>query len=374
MQFAEVTGHKSLKHHLIDSVRNNKVSHAQLFRGHEGSAALPLSFAFATYLNCMNKGESDSCGVCPACTKMSKLVHPDVHFSFPVASTTKFRKPEEVISQNFLPDWRKLVLQNSHASIEDWLNSFGAENKQGNISKEESRQIIRNLALKAFEGPYKIMIIWLPEYLHPFAANALLKVLEEPPEKTVFLLVSNDPEKLLPTILSRVQTRTVPAYSDSEIANWLDKQGVEEGLIKEITRIANGSINAAKKLVNHVANEGLVSFREWMRFCFNKDYEGMVNWSDDYQKMGKVAQKSLLNFGLTVLRESLLINSNNTRLSRMSNSEQEFVQKFSKVLDLNAIERLSVMMNRAMYHLERNANPKITMLDLSLSISSVLRS
>ena len=204
MRFSDIIGLEDTKQQLIAAVKSNHVAHAQLFFGSEGSANLALALAFATYINCTNQSDSDSCGTCASCTKIDKLVHPDVQFIFPVSSTKKVTG-KSVVSSSYMNEWRSFILNNPYSGIEQWSASYGAENKQSNISKEESRNIIKNLSLKAFEAEYKIMLIWLPEFMHPSAANGILKILEEPPKKTIFLLVTNDYEKLLTTILSRCQ-------------------------------------------------------------------------------------------------------------------------------------------------------------------------
>jgi DNA polymerase-3 subunit delta' len=368
LQFSSIIGQEHLKKHLIDSVKSEKVAHAQLFHGPEGNAKLALALAFATYLNCENQN-GDSCGKCGSCLKMKKLIHPDLHFSFPVAPTVKFKKPEEVISQNFLSLFREALLKNPHLTLEEWLEAIGAENKQGNISKEESRQIIKKLSLKAFEGPYKIMIIWRPEYLHSTAANGLLKILEEPPEKTIFLLVSNDAEQLLPTILSRVQFRPVGAYTDKEINRHLSGMEVSQEQILTISRAAEGNLNLAMKMVGQVENESLKLFVEWMRLCYSHDWTGLVNWADNFQKLSKVTQRSLLQYGLHALRESLIMKTAGEALSRAVNEELQFIHRFSQNLSFTIIEHISMELDSAFYHLERNANPKIIALDTSIKIA-----
>jgi DNA polymerase-3 subunit delta' len=370
LQFAQITGHQSFKDQLVRAVDNGKVAHAQLFNGPKGSANLALALALASYLNCENRSE-DSCGNCSSCHKMKKLIHPDLHFSFPVAANHKWSKTEDVVSQNFLPEWRDSLSKNIHLTLEEWMEAIGAENKQGNISKEESRQIISKLSLKAFEGKFKILIIWLPEFLHPFAANAILKILEEPPTSTIFLLVSNDSEKLISTILSRVQYHTIPKYSDSETTQFLESQGIEPNLLKEIVRASDGDLSQASKLIRDVENESLQLFREWMLLCFKKDFAALVGWSEDFQKLPKLTQQSLLRFGLTTVRECLLVKGNASSISRLNQQETLFITKFSQQLPEALLPEFCQLISEAIYNLERNANPKIIGLDLSISIASI---
>ncbi len=374
MLFSEIEGLNKIKKHLINSVLNNHIAHAQLFLGPEGSANLAMALAFATYLNCEDRQEDDACGHCTSCTKINKLVHPDLHFVYPVSST-KNSAGKDLVSTTFIKEWRTFLKEQPYGLLSDWSNAFGGENKQGNISKAESRNIIKNLSLKAFEGRYKIMIIWMPEYLHPTAANGILKVLEEPPEKTIFLLVAHDMEKLLITILSRTQKVVIPAFSDEEVEAYLkNRHGVESTRARQIVHMADGNINEAIRLLNETEDDTHAMFRDWMRFCFTRDFTRMVEWAEVYQKMNKLSQKSLLMYGLTMMRETLIANYSPGNLQRLQGEELDFVKNFSKVIDADKLEKISDNLNRAYYHLERNANPKILFADLSLQIAGVIRS
>jgi len=372
MLFKEINGLEEVKDRLINAVKNGKVAHAQMFLGKPGSPNLPLALAFATYLNCENKGESDACGVCASCTKIQKYVHPDLHFVYPVSST-KNVSGKEVVSTSFLKEWRQFLISSPYGDINAWANHYGGEDKQGNISKEESRQIIKNLSLKSFEGSYKIMIIWLPEYMHPSAANGILKILEEPPEDTVFLLVSSNADRLLTTILSRTQIVTIPKLSDDSVKSMLIKHHqVEEAKAGQLAHLADGDYNAAVKLLQSVSDDSQELFSSWMRDCFKKDFTNMVLKSDQFHAMNKTAQKSLLQYGVNILRESLIA-SHAGDLVRVSGEEAKFVENFSKVMDVDKVEKISKLINTAHYHLERNAAPKITFLDLSLNIAAAIR-
>lgn len=372
MQFSEITGLSEVKQHLINSVANNHLAHAQLFLGPEGSANLAMALAFATYLNCENRQESDACGKCPACTKSGKLIHPDLHFVYPVSSTKKI-VGKDVLSINFINEWRSFA-KNPYGNISDWGNFYGGENKQVNISKGESRQIIRNLSLKAFEGRFKIMIIWMPEYMHPSAANGILKVLEEPPENTIFLLVANDVEKLLTTILSRTQSLRIRAFTDPEVEQFLvEKHFVDTTRARQIAQVADGNLNEALRLLDQTEDDNHKLFREWMRFCFTKDFSKMIEWADHYQKMNKVSQQTLLKYALTMIRESLISYFSPGSLQRLNGEELEFVKNFSGVMNPDKLEKITNSLNEAYYHLERNANAKILFADLSLQIAGIIK-
>ena len=221
MHFRDIPGLEETKRLLTGAVRQGHVAHALLFAGSEGGGALPLALAFAAYLNCLAPTETDSCGSCSNCVKIHKHIHPDVQYVFPVTTTKSVTK--EPVSQKFMAEWRAFLQEEPYGSLNAWLQHMGAENKQGNISREESRQLIRVLSLKAFEAPFKVIILWLPELLHATSANALLKILEEPPAQTVFLLVSNDSDRLLPTISSRLQRIQVRPFSEDELSAYLEQ-------------------------------------------------------------------------------------------------------------------------------------------------------
>lgn len=372
MLFSDIEGLHEVKKYLINSVTSNHLAHAQLFIGPEGSANLAMALAFATYLNCESPNEDDACGVCPACIKTGKFVHPDLHFVYPVSATKK-SGTKDLVSTSFISEWRTFLKEQPYGLISDWSNAYGGENKQGNISKLESRHIIKNLSLKAFEGKYKIMIIWMPEYMHPAAANGILKVLEEPPEKTIFLLVAHDINKLLTTILSRTQKVKIPAFSDDELEAYMMKKGIESTKARQIVHMTDGNLNEALKLLDQAEDDTHKMFRDWMRFCFTRDFTKMVEWSDHYQKMNKVSQKTLLMYGLTMMRETLIANYSPGNLQRLQGEELDFIKNFSKVISADKMEKITDKLNQAYYHLERNANAKILFTDLSLRIAGMIR-
>ena len=374
MRFSDIHGLNDIKQQLIRSVKSGKIAHAQLFAGRPGAPNLPMALAYANYLNCENPGEEDACGSCPSCLKNAKFIHPDLHFVFPV-SGTKQVKSKDAISQVFLKEWRTFLAEDPYGSLEQWSSVYGGENKQVNISKEESRQIIRNLSLKAFEGKYKIMLIWLPEYFHPFAANGILKILEEPPEKTIFLLVSNDPERLLGTILSRTQIVHIRNYSVPEIKEVLSTQnGGDPDRILQAAQIADGNLSQAVKLMDKVEADQHETFVTWMRRCYSiKEVDSLARMADEFHRLSKLEQRSLLQYGLSMMRESLVAKHANT-LSRLPGSELSFITKFSEFLSPDQIQAISQEFNNALYHLERNGSPKMTFLDTSLQIMEILKS
>lgn len=374
MTLSNIPGLQSVKEKLLRTIESGKIAHAQLFSGPQGSANLSLALAYAALLNCTNRIDVDACGECASCQKIQKSIHPDLHFVFPVSSA-KNKTGKDVVSDSFIKEWRTFIHQNPYGGPYEWSLEFGGENKQLNISKEESRNIIKKLSLKAFEGEYKIMIIWLAEYLHPTAANALLKLLEEPPEKTVFLLVTYDHEQIIGTILSRVQLLKIRPFNKGEISNYLvEKHGLTSDRAMQIANISSGDMNHAIKLIDEVEDDSHQLFQEWMRLCFSNNQTKMVEWAENFSKSNKINQKGLFQYGLTILRESLLMQNDAAEAVTLTESESLFVSKFSKTLSLNKIEKLYNNLNTALYHLERNGNAKIIFLDTSLLITSTFRS
>ncbi len=373
MKFADITGFEEEKQQLIHTIKSGKVAHAQLFLGPEGSPNLSLALAYITYLNCTSPSDTDSCGECASCRKNQKLIHPDVNFAFPVSSTSKITG-KDVVSVSFLNEWRNFVIQDPYNNASGWNSYFGGETKQLNIPREESRHIVKNLSYKSFEGNYKIMLIWLPEYMNAAAANAILKILEEPPPNTVFILVSHDEKKLLSTILSRTRMIRIRPFKDEEIKQILiDHHFVEEEKAQQISHIADGNITEALRLVREVEDDSHIMFRDWMRLCFMGNFPELVSWSDKFRKMSKVEQQTLFHYGLSILREALITKSNEMSLSRLMGEELEFIKKFIKVLDMDTIQKITQELNEAYYHIERNAHSKILFLDVSLRIVEIFK-
>lgn len=374
MIFSDIPGLQSVKEKLNRSIESGKVAHAQLFAGSQGSGNLSMALAYAALLNCTNRINGDACGQCASCQKTRKAIHPDLHFVFPVSSE-KGITGIAGICDNFIADWRSFIAQNPYGGPYEWSMKFGGENKQLNISKEESRNIIKKLSLKSFEGEYKVMIMWLVEYMHPAAANAILKLLEEPPENTVFLLVTNDHEQIISTILSRVQLLSIRPFNKEEVITYLQGRfDLNAAKAMQIANITSGDLNWAIKLVNEVEDDTNQLFHEWMRMCFTHNYVKMVELADDFFKADKINQKGLFQYGLSILRESLVIQNGVEGSVKMSDAENQFVTKFSKTVDFPKLEKLYTYLNAALYHLERNGNPKLTFLDTSLQISTTFRS
>jgi len=377
MLFKELLGQEKVKELLLLSVREERVPHAQLFLGSKGSSNLALALAFAQYVGCTNKQEEDSCGLCPSCVKHKKFSHPDLHFVFPVATTASVKtKP---VSKNFLGEWRVLLEDNAYFSLFDWLKHIGVENKQGIISVEESAHIMKDLSLKPYESDTKIMLIWMPEKMNVQAANKLLKIIEEPPHKTLFLLVAESAENMLATVLSRTQLLKVPRYSDEEVMNYLMSRGVERSKAQMISALVEGNINEALQLAEHTedAEENSLRFVQWMRLCFSalqvKDIDKLVQWSETMAKAGRENQKSFLLYASNVMRDALLKNYGVDAMMKMNVGGQNFtMEKFAPFIHADNCMEIVEELNMAQRHIERNANPKILFLDTSFKIARLL--
>ena len=373
MNFSAIPGLSEVKAMLIDSVKSNHTAHAQLFLGKEGALNLPLALAYATYLHCQNKGETDSCGVCPACLKSLKYIHPDTNFVFPI-SNIKGDKDEERFKAEMMKNWRQFLIEQPFGNLDDWANFYGGEDKQAIISREESREIIRSLSLKPFESQFKVMVIWQPEYMHPSAANGILKILEEPPPHTFFFLVTNAAERLLPTILSRTQIIQVPLLTDPEVNEYLSgKKELAETRRLKIVQQAEGDLNFGIKLIDSEEDHNQETFTDWMRSCFKKDYSRLVGLADNFHELDKMSQRNLLHYGQNMMRETLLHSAGATQINRATGNELKFIQDFSKIMTTSKIEKTNQLLNEAGYFLERNGSAKMIFLDLSLQLSNVLK-
>jgi len=373
MKFEDIPGVHEVKRMLSEAVKTNHSAHAQLFVGGEGAVNLPLALAYAAYLHCENRTNGDSCGVCAACSKNSKYIHPDTHFVFPV-SNIKAEKDEERFRADITKSWRSFLLEQPYGNLDDWCNFYGGEDKLAIISKDASREIIKTLSLKPFESKNKVMIIWQPESMHPSAANGILKILEEPSPNTYFILVTNAADKLMPTIISRTQIVTVPLLTDDELETFLkEKKGVEAAAVAKIVQLADGNINLALKLIGQEPDNNTGFFTEWMRACFAGKFGTLVTMAEEYHALDKVSQKNMISYSINMMRETLLYSAGAESINRTRGEELEFVQRFSKVLDVEKIEKSFQLLNDAGYHLERNGSAKMIFLDLSLQIAKTFK-
>ena len=370
MRFSKIPGLSHEKKRLVDSFNSNTIHHAMLFVGQRGSANLSLALAFATYINCKSRGD-DSCGLCSSCNKMDKLIHPDVNFIFPVAPTAKINK--EIISDKFIESWRSSVIESPYLTVEDWFEIYGFENKQPNISKDEVRNLVKKLSLKPFESVFKINIIWLPEYLNISTANAMLKILEEPPGSTLFFIVTNNHQKLISTIRSRVQLFKVKRFSDGDMKEYLSlSQSVSESEVDQAIYLSDGDLNKAEKYLYASNSEDLEKIKVWMRSCYTQNFQEINSQVEWFNSLSKIKKRTFLIYSLKLMREAL-VSGIDESLSKISDGEMSFISKFRTTLDSDDFEEIIIFLDESIRFLDRNANPKILFLDLSIKISNLFK-
>lgn len=369
MKFADIVGHQALKAQLIRSVQEQRVSHAQLFLGPEGNGGLAMALAYAQYVNCSHPSDVDSCGTCPSCTKYNKLVHPDLHFSYPF-----FAKHKEDTAVDFIQEWRNVLLQHPYLTLDYWKQQLDSENKQANINIAEAHAIIKKLSLKAYEGPYKVLILWLPEYLD-LQGNALLKLIEEPPAQTLFLLVAEQSDKILSTILSRTQLIKVQRPSDEEVAQYLiHKAGISSQQATDIALLSQGNLQLAEQLLEDEQVGHFDAMIQWLRHCVREGGLGIIQTCEqEFASMSRETQKSFLNYTIQMLRQAVLVKAGAPQLVHLAEKELDFVQKFGQGYALDQIDAAVALLEKAYYHVERNANAKLLFLDLSLQLVIIFK-
>jgi len=368
MLFREVIGQNAIKEQLIQSVFENRVSHAQLFLGPESSGSFALALAYAQFISCTNRSEADSCGECSSCRKYNKLIHPDLHFSYPF-----FRGGDKEDSMADLGEWRDLVLSNPYFNLDEWRLRLDAQNKQPNINKAECLNILHRLSLKAFESEYKTMIIWLPEYLKN-EGNRLLKTLEEPASKTLIILVAQNQDQILNTIISRTQLVKIPALKNEDIIRYfIDNKDISETQASRIAYLSDGNLQTALNLLKEDDHDDFRNFTNWMRMTFADKGAQIIDFVDEISKLGRENQKNMLRYGVQLIRECIMMMSGAESLVHLPSAELDFIRNFSKHLDLAKCEALVNELEKAHYHIERNANPKILFLDVSLQFVKILK-
>lgn len=376
MLFSEIVGHDDLKKRLIQSVNENRVPHAQLFVGTEGSGKMALAIAYAQYINCQNRTESDSCGVCPSCKKYMSLSHPDLHFIFPTATNKSVKKDPE--SDLFLAEWREYFSDcQGYVNLSEWFDKLDIENKQGIINVRDASTVIRKLSFKSYESEYKVVILWMPEKLNVFSANKLLKLIEEPPEKTLFLLVAENQEEVLSTIRSRCVLVKVPRLDSAVIKDALvEKCGCSEQLALDAATMSNGSWPLAKRFSNDIDNEMLYAdtFRKWMRYCFKGAVPELIDFvANEIKGLGREKQKALLEYGLNIFHCSLLINNNISSAVMLTSAEKTFAQNFAPYINMKNVTQICALFEESINQIVRNANAQLVFMDDSLKMSKLLR-
>lgn len=375
-------------------VQQNRLSHALLFLGKEGCGALSLAMAFAQYIVCEKVngkktaepgpslfGEEpvpappsgdggDSCGVCPACQKAVQLIHPDIHFSYPVISRKSGDKP---VSTDYIKEWREFILLNPYGNVYDWLQFIGAENKQGNITAEECNDINRKISLKSFESEYKVLIIWMPEYLSK-NGNKLLKLIEEPPPNTLFVLVAENEEQILPTILSRTQLVKIPTLTNMEIEAALElKAGVKMDKARQIAALSEGNFREAQHLLQHEDDDWQVVLREWLNMIVKRNTAGQVKWIEEMSRNGREKQKQFLKYFTHLLETAIRIEVMGALAEQQcSENEVDFGKRLNKLCGIGQQEAIIDELNKASYFIERNANGKMLFHALTIKLYHII--
>ena len=378
MFFSEIIGQETLKEQLVQTVRENRISHARLFLGPEGSGSLPLAIAYAQYVNCTDRGEREPCGKCLSCVKFKKLAHPDLHFVFPVI------KPgggKAAVSDMFIREWRETVIANPYITYNRWLEAMGGDNKQGGIFVDESREILNKLNFKTYEAEYKIMIIWLAEKMNPQTANKLLKILEEPPEKTLFLLIAESADQILPTILSRTQITRVPKIDTQSLANYLVATGLcDAQKALSTAHISNGNLAAALDVLqsSDESDYFLQMFVKMMRTCWSvwgkkQAMLDLLTWCEEITRLGREQQKAFLLYCMRMVRENFTLNRKQPSLTFLTDAENDFSQKFNAFIHPDNVYQLADELNTAYYHIESNGNKNIVFLDLACKIVVLMK-
>lgn len=375
MRFRDIIGQETIKQKLILSAREGRIAHAQLLTGPEGVGKLQLAIAYAQYIACPHKTETDSCGECPSCLQYQKLQHPDLHFVFPITESGD-------VCDNYVDKFRETILNLHYFNLDDWYRVLGTENKQGMIYEKESSEILRKLSLKSFSDGYKVMIIWQPEKMHAACANKLLKLLEEPPEKTLFILVSEQPSLLLSTILSRVQQIQVPKLSDADIIRALDMADSDQA--NAIAHIANGSILKAQKILGETDEKQhfFEDFKALMRRAWlvghKKNYDALLElyqWSQDMAdaKVGRERQKAFLQYAQAQVRENFIRNFSLPQINYQTTEEQDFSKNFAQFIHEGNVEQIMQELGKAETQIAQNGNSKIIFFDLCLQMIVLIK-
>jgi len=389
MQFQSIIGQKATKEQLVQMVQHNRLSHALLFLGKEGSGALSLGLAFAQYIVCNPKPADgglfgaaepetentklktgDSCGACAACKKADQLIHPDIHFSYPVITKKPGEKP---ISTDFIKEWREFISTNPYGNVYDWLQFIDAENKQGNITANECNDIIRKLSLKSFESEYKILIMWMPEFLGK-EGNKLLKLIEEPPPNTLFIFVAENENLILPTILSRTQLVKIPALTKLEVEAALELLAdVPMQKAQQIAAVSEGNYREALLQILDAEDDWQLLLREWLNAIVKTGPVAQVKWIDETAKLGREKQKQFLKYFIHLLEQSIRLRViSNESGKQETGNETDFALRLNKLCDIGQQEAIINELDKASYYIERNANAKMLFHALSIRLYHII--
>ena len=377
MYFKDIVGQEGIKEVLRKNVSEGRIPHAQLFAGPSGTGKLPMAVAYARYLCCTNRHNGDACGECSSCQKMNKLVHPDVHFMMPVFKRESGRPPENYPqSDDFIFDWREAFLDNPYLSLGQWLNAAGAENQQGEVYVAQANEIIRKLNLRSSEGSYRVVILWMPEKMNDSCANKLLKLIEEPPTETVFLLISEDAELVLPTILSRAQRINFRPLTESDMQQALcDRYSLELPTAGQLAHVAEGSWAKAIHLMDVDDETKLFTdlFIRLMRSSYARKLKEMKQWSEEVARMGRAPQRQFLAYCQRMIRESFICNFHNPEVNYMNSAESTFTVRFAPFVNEKNIFGITEALADAQRDVEANVNAKMIFFDLSLKMIMLLK-
>ncbi|MBO4331899.1 MAG: DNA polymerase III subunit delta [Paludibacteraceae bacterium] len=373
MQFKDIYGQEAVKERLLKSVREGRIPHAQLICGPQGTQKLALALAFAQYVNCKNRTETDSCGICPSCKKISALIHPDLHFAYPIVK----KGDKDTTCSEYAAEWREMVTKHSPFTLSQWLDFIGAENKQAVIYANESEEINNTLSQKAYEGGYKTMVIWLPEKMHVVCANKLLKTIEEPLGKTLFLLVSNNAEEVLGTILSRTQRIPVAPLCEEDIRHFLQDRhpNLDQQTVSDAAHLGNGSLTDAEGSLTGSSDnrEYLELFKKVMRASYARNAKQMKEWTEEISGIGRKRHISFLEYAQRMIRESFISNLKNPALNYMTKEESEFVSKFGPFVNERNIAGLTRELQLAQRDIEQNTQAKLVFFDLALKMTMLIK-
>ena len=373
MLFKEIIGQKEIKDKLLRLVRDDRTPHALMLFGPEGTGKLALALAMAQYVACTNRQQEDACGTCPSCIKFGKLVHPDLHFVIPVMKTGNMQSAP--ISDDFAETWRAAFLADHYLTEGQWYEALGAENKQGMINVRESETIMRKLSFKPYESDYRMVVIWLPEKMNQPAANKLLKLIEEPPEKTLILMATEQTDRILPTILSRTQLIHVPPVSATDLRDGIMKLEVQDPhLVDDVVKRAHGNVSIAFRMLrqDEAEQQNFELFTELMRLCYSRDIIRVNDWVERVAVMGRERQKQLADYSLRMLRENFILGFKQEGLTYLSAKESEFSEKFCPFIHEGNVYALADAFTEAGNHIEANGNPRIILMDLSIRIIRLL--
>ena len=369
MYFSDIIGLEDVKEQMRRFVDENRLAHALLITGHQGNGKLPLAVALAHYLLCKNRCNGEPCGCCPTCVKVNKLVHSDLHFVFPVLKKKGSSADSNPVSDDYITEWREQFLKNPYFSYTDWLQKMGVENQQPMIYDRESGEILQKMSMQSREGGWKIVIIWLPEKMRELGSNKLLKIIEEPPKDTLFILVSEEPEKIIPTILSRTQRIDVPRLSNDEIAQALQSRyslSPEDAL--QIARLSGGSWEKAESQlrIDSDREQYLELFAQLMRVAYARNIREMKKWSEQVAALGRERQKRLLEYCQRMIRENFIMNFKRDEMLTLSAAERNFSVRFSPFVNERNIFGIMEELSEAQRHIEQNGNAKMVFFDMSL--------